>query len=109
VKKKTAPAAGSLGRHLAPIETNLLKDHMALVEHMAVTRYDDQDPREIGWITIKTVGAAWQVQVKDPDTGNSFAVIAETLDKAIDAAALLLSCDDAPWAPDAFLKAKKKK
>lgn len=108
VKKKTATtAAGGDARHRAAVETELLSKLLPLVEHCCVTRYDDGDPREPGWITVKTMGAAWVVQVKDPDSGASFQMIAESVDKALEGAALLLACDEAPWAPDPFLKKNK--
>jgi len=109
VKKKTAPKSDTMARHIAAVETNLFGQLLSLVEHCCVTKYEDGDPREPGWFTVKTQGAAWTVQVKDPDSGNSFATCAETLDKALETAALLLACDEAPWAPDAFLRRGKKK
>lgn len=99
-------------QHLAPVETVRFSDMMSLVEHMAFRKYDDGEPREPGWVTIKTQGAAWVVQVKDPDGCVSFTAIGETLDKALETAGLLLACDEAPWEPDTFLaqaKARKAK
>lgn len=108
-KKNVASSAGPV-KHLAPVDTNLLPSLLSLVEHCCLTQYDDGDAREPGWITVKTQGAAWVVQVKDPDSGTSFSSVAESIDKALETAALLLSCDEAPWTPDAWLqKAKKKK
>jgi len=112
MKKKTAAAGDPGQRHLAALESHVLSDLLPLVEHMAVTRYDDGDARVTGWVTIKTQGAAWVVQVKDPDSGNSFQVVDQSIDKALEAASLLLACDEAPWSPDPFLaqaKARKKK
>ena len=105
MKKKSAKGGSLDARHLAPVETNLFRDLLPLVEHCCVRKYDDGDPREPGWITMKTQGAAWVVQVKDPDAACSFSAVGETLDKALETAALLLSCDEAPWEPDAFLAA----
>jgi len=110
VKKKAAAAGAPDGaKHLASVESEMFKDHMPLVEQMAMVRYDDGDLRQPGWVMLKTLGAAWIVAIKDPDSGNSFQFVAETLDKAIDGATLLLACDDAPWQPDAYLKAGKRK
>jgi len=95
--------------HLAVVETTLFAQHMALIEHMALRKYDDVSDRETGWVTIKTVGAAWAVQVKDPDSSSSFTAIGDTLDKAFDTANLLLACDEAPWEPDSWLAASKAK
>lgn len=106
MKKKSAAAAATNDKHLAALETGTFASMLPLVEHCAVTRYDDGDPRTVGWLTIKTQGAAWVVQVKDPDTGNSFTSIADTLDKALETASLMLACDEAPWTPDPWLKAK---
>jgi len=111
--KKRQPLSGPDGaKHLAAMETNVFADLMPLLEHCCMRQYDDGDPREPGWITIKAQGAAWIVQVKDPDSACSFAAVASTLDKALETASLLLACDEAPWEPDTFLaasKARKKK
>lgn len=101
IKKRTAEVKDS--QHLAAMETTRFADVMSLVEHCALLKYEDGSPRQPGWITIKTNGSAWTIQVKDPDTACSFAAVADTLDKAVETAALLLSCDDAPWERDRFL------
>lgn len=111
MKKKSAKVGAEGGKHLAALESNILKGLLPLIEHMAIRQYDDGDSREPGWITLKTSGAAWIVQVKDPDACCSFSAVADTIDKALETAALLLSCDEAPWEPDRFLQlhGKKKK
>jgi len=107
--KKRVPKGALDGevKHLAPVETTRFADLMPLVEHCAMRRYDDGDPREPGWVTIKTQGAAWCVQVKDPDGAVSFTAVGQTLDGALETAALLLACDEAPWEPDRFLASQK--
>lgn len=111
--KKRQPATATGGaKHLAALESDLFGQLLPLVEHCAIRQYDDGEAREPGWLTIKTQGAAWCVQVKDPDGACSFTAVAQSLDKALETAALLLACDEAPWEPDAFLaasKARKKK
>lgn len=108
MKKRITKAALANGvKHLAPVESNRFSDLMSLVEHCAVKVYDDGDPREPGWFTIKTNGAAWCVQVKDPDGCVSFTAVGDTLDKALETAALLLACDDAPWEEDRYLKQQR--
>lgn len=110
VKRRSAAAAAGDGvNHLAAMETTLFQQLLPIVEHCAFVRYDDGEQRQPGWVTIKTLGAAWVVQVKDPDSANSFQFVADTLDKALEGAALLLSCEEAPWQPDAFLKKQKGK
>jgi len=103
MKKRAAQTAPNDMRHLAAVESTIFSGLVPLIEHMAVKKYDDGDAREPGWITIKTTGAAWVVQVKDPDTSTSFSAVADTLDKALETAALLLSCDEAPWEADKWL------
>lgn len=112
MKKKLKASEVENVKHLAAVETRLFHELFALVEHCCVRKYDDGDSREPGWFTVKTQGAAWCVQVKDPDACVSFTAVGDTLDKAIETANLLLSCDEAPWEPDSFLmrmKAEKKK
>lgn len=107
MKKRVSKAVLGDANHLAPMESNVFTELLPLVEHMAVRKYDDGDPREPGWITIKVQGAAWIVQVKDPDSCTSFNAVGETLDKALSTAALMLACDEAPWEEDRFLKDAK--
>lgn len=109
MKRKGAATETKGARHLAAVESELFRDMMSLVEHCAVRVYDDGEAREPGWVTIKTQGAAWCVQVKDPDAAVSFTAIGDTIDKALATAALLLSCEEAPWEPDNFLKAQQAK
>lgn len=113
MKKRVAKGAlEGDAKHLAAVETTRFADLMSLVEHCAFRKYDDGDPREPGWFTIKTQGSAWVVQVKDPDAAVSFAAVAQTLDQALETAALMLACDEAPWEQDRFLAqqaAQKKK
>lgn len=113
MKKKNAPTNVSGQKHLASVESNILGQCHALVKHCAVTAYDDGDPRKPGWITIKTFGAAWQVEAKDPDSCLSIRVVENSLDEALMLLNLLLESDEAPWEPDQWLqqqaaKARKK-
>lgn len=103
MKRPNVPAGGA-GRHSAPMETEVLRDHMPLIEHMATTQYDDGSPRQPGWVTIQTYGRTWTVSVKDPDTCLSFRCIGESLDEALEMAALLLGAEEAPWEPDPWLR-----
>lgn len=110
-RRQSKPETGTQ-KHLAAVETEYFKHLMPLVEHAAMRQYDDGEAREVGWFTVKTMGAAWCIQVKDPDSATSFTAIADTIDKALDTAALLLAADEAPWEQDTFLaaaKARKKK
>jgi len=96
-------------KHLAPMETELFKEQLPLVEHTAMLQYEDGTSRQPGWFTIRTSGAAWVITVKDPDSASSFSVVAKTLDEAVGTASLLLACEEAPWEPDAWLAAQRRK
>lgn len=109
MKKKLGKLDDKQTKHLAALESTILGGLLPLIEHCAVRQYDDGDSRETGWFTVKTTGAAWVIQVKDPDSGCSFSAVADTVDKALETAALLLSCDDAPWEPDQWLQRNGKK
>lgn len=90
--------------HLAAVESQVFSMLHNVVSHCSITRYDDGLPRKTGWVTIKTMGAAWVVQVKDPDGCCSMSLTAQTLDDALALADVMLGADDAPWEPDPFLK-----
>jgi len=108
VKKKTAAAASGPERHLAAVESEILRDHLAIIEHLAVTQYDDGDPRQPGWITIRTQGRAWVCDVKDPDSACSFRILATTVDELLESVQELLNSENSPWEPDQYLKSKSK-
>ena len=86
------------------MESNVFSKLFHLVAHCAVTRYDDGDPRRSGWFTVKTMGSAWVVQVKDPDSCLQMSATAQSLDDALCLADLLLGAEEAPWEPDPFLR-----
>lgn len=110
MKKRTPKPAAESPPHLAPVESNVLAKCMALVEHCAATKYDDGEPRQPGWFTIRTRGSAWEVEIKDPDTCSRLVVIQGTLDDALALATCLLDAEEAPWEPDQWLlKAKQQK
>lgn len=102
-------ATGNGPTHLAAVESNVFGTLHNLVAHCCITRYEDGSARQPGWFTIKTRGAAWIVQVKDPDSCCSLQATANTLDDAVALADLLLGTETAPWEADAFLKQQKRK
>jgi len=107
VKKKSTSSGASTDRHLAALESSLFAQHLPLLEHCAVIRYDDGDPRLNGWLRLGVLGGAWTLDVKDPDTEMSFRLVDASVDKLWDAAALLLACDEAPFSADPYLKGRK--
>lgn len=104
VKKKTKVNSGADVPHLAAVESNVFANLMGLVNHCAITRYDDGDPRKVGWITLKTYGSAWQVEAKDPDTCCRLTVVENSLDNALGLLNMLLESEEAPWEPDQWLQ-----
>lgn len=112
MKKKSSgpqPTTGDRPVHLAAMESDRFSQFPELVKHCAITRYDDGDPRRPGWFTVKTMGSAWVVVVKDPDAALSLSATAQSLDDALTLAELLLASEEAPWEPDPFLKAQRTK
>lgn len=107
MKKRSTPtgaAAGDGVKHLAAMESNVFHRLPALVAHCSVCRYDDGEARKPGWFTIKTMGSAWVVQVKEPDACLQLQATAQNLDDALALADLLVGSEEAPWEPDPFLK-----
>lgn len=110
--KRRSPSAvtGSGGpTHLAAVETNVLNSLPNIVAHCCLTRYDDGSTRRPGWLILRTMGASWVVQVKDPDGGCSMSLTAQTLDDALALADVMLGSDDAPWEADPYLKGQQPK
>jgi len=112
LKRRKAVASESQAMNLAAVESNVFAKLMGLVAHCADIKYDDGQPRQPGWITLKTFGSTWQIEAKDPDTCQYMRVTQPTLDDAITLLALLLDSEDAPWEHDVWAaqqKDKKKK
>lgn len=99
-------AAASQFSHLAAMESTVFGKLENLVQHCGVTKYDDGDPRQPGWFTVKTMGSSWVVQVKDPDSCAQMQAVAATLDDALALADLLLGGEQAPWEPDPWARKK---
>lgn len=107
MKKRTVPNQGGESggaQHLAAVESTVFARLHNIVRHCCVTKYEDGSPRKPGWVTIKTMGSAWVIQVKEPDTALSLTCTQQSLDDALALADVLLGSDDAPWEPDPFLQ-----
>lgn len=109
MKKKKPAETQTDAKHLAAMESALFSKLHPLVAHCAVTRYEDGDARLPGWWTVKTMGSAWVVEVKDADTCMRLVVVQQTLDDALTLASVLLESEEAPWEPDQWLTAAKAK
>jgi len=109
MKKRPMSKENGSALHVAAVESDLFSKHLALVQHCSHTQYDDGTPRKPGWFTIKTMGSAWVVEVKDPDSCSRMTVVQQTLDDAIQMASLLLESEEAPWEADPWLKSNERK
>ena len=109
VKKRVAAGEKAAARHLASLSSERFEQWAALIEHCALLQYDEGDPRKPGKFFVEVQGMGWKVTVKDPDTATQFSVVAPTIGSALDAASLLLACDDAPWEPDVWAIERTKK
>ena len=107
VKKRTPQATQGAGPvHLAAMETIIFDRVPNITAHCATVRYEDGTPRQPGWITIRTLGGAWQVTAKEPDACCQLVSVAQTLDDALAQLDLLLGADEAPWELDPWAKRK---
>jgi hypothetical protein len=107
VKKRApagAPVPGDGPKHLAPLLTKSMSGFPNLVMFCAVVKYDDGDPRQAGWIQVRTDGSAWKVILKDTDTASQMTCLGNTLDDALALAELYAGADDAPWEPDPWAR-----
>lgn len=100
-------AANSQAQHLAAIESKLLASLHPLVKFCCLTKYEDGTPRQVGWLTVQTRGAAWQCVLKDPDSGYKLVATANTVDDALALASVLLESEEAPWEVDPYLARQK--
>lgn len=109
MKRRSAPQEDKGVLHLAAVESDYLSKLRPLVNHCCHTQYEDKTPRKPGWWTVKTMGSAWIIEVKDPDSCSRLVVVQQTLDDALTLASVLLESEEAPWEPDPWLKAAEAK
>lgn len=107
--KRKVPTADTPGKAVqAPLSTKLMLKHQNLVQHLAVSQYDDGTPRRPGLMILFTTGTSWRVVLKDPDTNGKLVVTQETLDEVLSAADLLLGSPDTMWEIDQYASPKRK-
>jgi hypothetical protein len=87
-------------RHLAALESEVLRDHMPVVEQLALLQYEDGTPRQGGYLGVYVDGSAWVLIVKDRDAGAQLRITGRTFDEALGTLALMLGAEDAPWEVD---------
>lgn len=113
MKRRTPPAAGLPALPLDDTSKVLLKFPLVR-EFLSATAYEDQTPRQPGYMTIRNRVGSYEITVYDPDAGLRCAARAMTLDDVLAATELLLGAKEAPWEVDRFLmeqvtKNKKKR
>jgi len=86
-------------KHLAPLETEYLHEHMPIVEALAMLQYDDASPRQPGYLGIWTQGATWVCRITDKDANATLTAEGRSIDEALDTLAVLLGSENAPWTP----------
>jgi len=105
MRKRTPQATqGSGPEHLAAMETRVFGALPNIIAHCGVVRYEDGTPRQPGWVTVRTLGGAWQVTAKEPDAQCQLVSVANTLDDALAQLDLLLGAEDAPWEVDPWAR-----
>jgi hypothetical protein len=87
-------------KHLAALETEALRDYMAVIEHLALLQYEDGTPRKGGFLMIWTEGSQWRVKLLDNDADAFLPCVGRTFDEALGTLTLMLGAEDAPWEPN---------
>lgn len=99
-------------KHLAALESEMMRDHMAVLEALAMLQYADGTPRKAGFLGIFTDGEQWCCFVKDNTGQCRLPARGRTWDDMMDCLTLLLEADAAPWEPDDLadrVKSRRKK
>lgn len=91
-------------KHLAALETELFREHMPIVECLALLQYSDGSPRQTGFFGVYLDGATWVAFVKDKTGDAILKGTGRTLDEAVGVLSLMLGADDAPWEHDGKAK-----
>jgi len=112
MKRRRSEVTQDSGVAVASLDLKKLVEFLPIVQHLAVRRYDDGEPRTPGVITLRTIGSLWQAMCKDPDTRQEMPVVAQTFEDLLYLTAATLDAPDAVWQPDPWAEkmfAQKKK
>ena len=104
--KKVKVADRATVKHLAPLESDMFSEHLAVLEVLAMLQYADGTPREPGYLGMWTQGATWFVRVQDKTGDAQMTAEGRTAEEAWDTLSVLLGSENPPWEP---MKGKKKK
>jgi len=103
MKKRVAVSGGGDGNrpcHLAALDSPAFKLFPRILEHLAVTRFEDGSTRLPGTVICRVESANWKVIAKEPSSQLQLTVIGATIDDALAGLELLLGSEEAPWDDD---------
>jgi hypothetical protein len=104
--KKVKVADRATVKHLAALESNLFREHLSIIECLAMLQYSDGSPREPGYLGMWTQGATWFLRIQDKTGEAQMTAEGRTAEEAWDTLAVLLGSEDPPWEP--MTRRKKK-
>jgi len=95
--KKVKVAERSAVKHLAALESHMFREHLAVLEVLAMLQYADGTPREPGYLGMWCNGSAWVVRVQDKTGNAQMSAEGRTAEEAWDSLQLLLGSENPPW------------
>jgi len=110
--RRLSGAPGDAPRPRLPATSKVWAKYPLLSEFMTSTSYDDGQPRQPGYATMRNRTHCLEYTLYDLDSAQRISVIAPDLDSVHAAAEAILGADAAPWVPDDYLQSllnKKKK
>lgn len=109
MQKRKVPTGDSAGKMpQASLSTKVLLKYQNLVQHLALSQYDDGSPRSPGVLILFATGTSWRCVIKDPDTTAKLVITQESLDELLGAADLLLGSPDTMWEIDQYTPSSRK-
>lgn len=99
MKKVKLPERAAV-KHIAALESEMMKDAMPVLEQLAMLQYEDGSPRQGGLLMVWVDGSTWTALVKERSADAQMRATGRTWDEMIGTLALMLGAEDAPWEPD---------
>jgi len=104
--KKVKISERATVKHLAALENEMFKEHMPILEVLAMLQYADGTPREPGYLGMWVQGYTWFIRVQDKTGKAQMTAEGRTAEEAWDTLAVLLGSENPPWEPMAERKKK---
>lgn len=104
--KKVKVADRATVKHLAALESEMFREHLPIIECLAMLQYNDGSPREPGYLGMWTQGATWFVRVTDKTGEAQMTAEGRTAEEAWDTLSVLLGSEQPPWEPTSRRKKK---